>query len=105
VRQENERCANEIEHHVRSQVTELHRMSSRLVTHRLTPAIPNPAIMLIGDEPVTKPSQPKHYKNNARRQHPQNFATLKLPSEHKRRDHEPRCIKSDRLAQIYSQTQ
>src|SRR6185437_11080103 len=100
-----ERRADEVQYDVRLQVAELHRMSCRLVAHRLTPPIPDPAIMRIGDEPVTKPSQRQHDKNNARRRDPQNFPSLKLPPEKKRRYHQPRRVEPDRLPQVHTEPQ
>src|ERR1051325_10632680 len=103
-RKKHERRADEVEHDVRREIGERDGMARRLLAHRLAPAKPNPAVVRIADEPVSKPSKRQQQKDHARRNDIQNLATLKLPSQHKWREHEPRRIESNRLSQIYAES-
>src|SRR5688572_31853477 len=59
-RQEQHRRADEEVQNIRTQVRKLHWMSRRFLTHRITPAMPQCAILRIGNEPVGKPSKRQH---------------------------------------------
>src|SRR6185503_8863338 len=102
-RQKDERSADEVKDDIRTNVAQCDGMSRRFVAHRFAPAIPNITVVLIRDKPVAEPSECEHCKNRDRSSYQQNLATLKFPSEKKRRQHEPRRIESNRFAQVNSE--
>ena len=75
-----------------------HWMSGRLLTQRFAPPKPDEAILWVSDKPVTKPSEPKHEKNQKGQKYDENLTSPELPAQEKWCEHEPGCIETNSLA-------
>src|SRR6185503_14308908 len=102
-RQKHQRRADEVKQEVRREIPDRDRMSRRFLAHRLAPAEPNPAIVRIADEPVSKPPECKQQKDQTRREHTQNLSPPELPSQSKRRKQQPWRIEPNGFTKIHTQ--